>query len=418
MDRCRRAVSSLWVRLPDADAVAVQPPRCASTASSSARPAGLARRRLPRPHPDRLRRRARAAGRGGRAAGRRLGGLRAGRPALHQVILARQRLARRRWTAPAGSAPVGLDWGPPMAELPDDTPPARRRTPRGDAGPASSSRRTTTTSASARCIEAFLDGPPTTSRRTRRRPPRPMRRSADVRRPVPLDTRPDWDIALRHEDARVARYGRPASVIVIRLRLSPPGSEDRLASRVGEIVREHARETDRVTRCRRPLPCPLARDGARPRRESLARARARRPVPSRSLGRLGAELRRGRRGRESAATARHCTTRSLGADGRRGPPEARRRSADERVEEPLQLGGRIVGQPGMDRRRLDDRARRRHQPVEPLRDRQAGDRPARRARRGRSRSMASRWRLGSIGDVGVGRERREARLVELRSARR
>jgi GGDEF domain-containing protein len=63
-----------------------------------------------------------------------------------------------------------------------------------------------------------------------------------------MDTRPDWDKALRQEDARLARYGRPATVLVIRLRVPLPGGEDRYAARVGSIVREHARETDRVTR--------------------------------------------------------------------------------------------------------------------------------------------------------------------------
>jgi hypothetical protein len=63
-----------------------------------------------------------------------------------------------------------------------------------------------------------------------------------------MDTRPDWDAAVRHEDARLARYGRPASVLVVRLCLSVPGADHRYAGRVGAIVRELARETDRVTR--------------------------------------------------------------------------------------------------------------------------------------------------------------------------
>jgi hypothetical protein len=97
-------------------------------------------------------------------------------------------------------------------------------------------------------IEAFLEGPSVRARRpARRRTPRPEL-LRPVRRRIPLDTRPDWDAALRHEDARMARYGRHASVMVVRLRLPGTGSVERYAARVGSIVREHARETDRVTR--------------------------------------------------------------------------------------------------------------------------------------------------------------------------
>lgn len=56
---------------------------------------------------------------------------------------------------------------------------------------------------------------------------------------------------MRHEDARIARYGRPASVLVIDLAVADPAAEDRLAARVGAVIREHARETDRVTRVSR-----------------------------------------------------------------------------------------------------------------------------------------------------------------------
>lgn len=63
-----------------------------------------------------------------------------------------------------------------------------------------------------------------------------------------MDTRTDWDIALRHEDARVARYGRPAAVIAVRLRVVKAGMADPYAARVGGAIRQQARETDRVTR--------------------------------------------------------------------------------------------------------------------------------------------------------------------------
>jgi Diguanylate cyclase, GGDEF domain len=96
-------------------------------------------------------------------------------------------------------------------------------------------------------IEAFLDGPPERARRAARARPKRGKLRA-VRKLPAMDTRPDWETALRHEDARLARYGRPATVLVIRLRLPLTGAEDRYAGRVGSIVREHARETDRVTR--------------------------------------------------------------------------------------------------------------------------------------------------------------------------
>jgi hypothetical protein len=96
-------------------------------------------------------------------------------------------------------------------------------------------------------IEAFLDGPPI-SARPAPRPPRPRGALRSVRRPIALDTRPDWDAALRHEDARMARYARPTSVLVVRVEAARMGSLDRIGARVGDIVRELVRETDRVTR--------------------------------------------------------------------------------------------------------------------------------------------------------------------------
>jgi len=68
------------------------------------------------------------------------------------------------------------------------------------------------------------------------------------RRLVPLDTRTDWEAALLHEDARLSRYGRAASVLVVDIRLARPGAEDRLATEVGAVIRQLARETDRVAR--------------------------------------------------------------------------------------------------------------------------------------------------------------------------
>jgi len=133
-----------------------------------------------------------------------------------------------------------------MSELPDEPPPPRRRTPRGQR-PRFVMPTEHHDERVGEVIEAFLDGPPVRARTA----PRPLRRRdalRAMRRPIPLDTRLDWDVALRHEDARMARYGRPASVLVIRIDANRAGTADRIAGRVGEIVREHARETDRVTR--------------------------------------------------------------------------------------------------------------------------------------------------------------------------
>jgi hypothetical protein len=138
-----------------------------------------------------------------------------------------------------------------MSELPDQPPPSRRRAPRSGRRPrfVLPAEHHDEDERVGEVIEAFLEGPPEKVRKAKAAPrPRPRRTLYAVRRPVPMDTRPDWDRALRHEDARLARYGRPVSVLVIRLKVPSPGAEDRYAGRVGAIVREHARETDRVTR--------------------------------------------------------------------------------------------------------------------------------------------------------------------------
>jgi len=85
-------------------------------------------------------------------------------------------------------------------------------------------------------IEAFL-----TKRPARRRRPMPATR---VRRPIELETRPDWLTALRHEAARQERYGRPASVLFIEL----AAPTDELARCVADTIRAEARETDRAVR--------------------------------------------------------------------------------------------------------------------------------------------------------------------------
>jgi GGDEF domain-containing protein len=85
-------------------------------------------------------------------------------------------------------------------------------------------------------IEAFL-----TTRPTRRRRPAPSTR---MRRPIELETRPDWLTALRHEAARQERYGRPASVLFIEL----VAHTDELARCVADTIRAEERETDRAVR--------------------------------------------------------------------------------------------------------------------------------------------------------------------------
>ncbi|HEX6868661.1 MAG TPA: hypothetical protein VF119_07635 [Candidatus Limnocylindrales bacterium] len=91
-------------------------------------------------------------------------------------------------------------------------------------------------------IEAFLGGPAAPPRR-------PTATEARVRRPIELDTRPDWMTAFRHEAARHARYGRPASILLIELSgHAPVAVSDRVARVVGDTIRAEARETDRAVR--------------------------------------------------------------------------------------------------------------------------------------------------------------------------
>ena len=90
-------------------------------------------------------------------------------------------------------------------------------------------------------IEAFL----TTSASPRRR----RKNTNRIRRPVELDTRPDWTAAVRHEAARHDRYGRPASILLIELPDCPATEGlDRLARAVADAIRAEARETDRAVR--------------------------------------------------------------------------------------------------------------------------------------------------------------------------
>lgn len=93
-------------------------------------------------------------------------------------------------------------------------------------------------------IEAFLDGP---SGRSRRRDLAIDDRDRP-RRPHELDTRPDWTTALLHESSRHARYGRPASVLLIRLDARGVDSLERAARGLADLIRVEVRETDRAVR--------------------------------------------------------------------------------------------------------------------------------------------------------------------------
>ena len=80
-------------------------------------------------------------------------------------------------------------------------------------------------------IEVFIEGPAATPRQ------RPTT-IARERRPVELDTRPDWTAAFRHEGARHARYGRSASVLLIELGGSLEGAAvDQVAHRLADAIR-------------------------------------------------------------------------------------------------------------------------------------------------------------------------------------
>jgi GGDEF domain-containing protein len=100
-------------------------------------------------------------------------------------------------------------------------------------------------------IEAFVHGAPSTTERFANGSVGPDAHPSPVRprHPFTLDTRTDWTTAVRLEDARHARYGRPASVLLIELGDGVGGPAlDRFAMAVADLIRAHARETDRAVR--------------------------------------------------------------------------------------------------------------------------------------------------------------------------
>jgi GGDEF domain-containing protein len=94
-------------------------------------------------------------------------------------------------------------------------------------------------------IEAFLHG---TSRSTG--PGGAARtRSELATTPRELDTRADWTAAFRHEASRHARYGRPASVLLLEIGRTPDlRSADTVAHELADLIRADARSSDRAVR--------------------------------------------------------------------------------------------------------------------------------------------------------------------------
>ena len=64
-----------------------------------------------------------------------------------------------------------------------------------------------------------------------------------------LDTRADWTAAFRHEASRHARYGRPASVLLLEIGRTPDTrSADAVAHELADLIRTGARASDRAVR--------------------------------------------------------------------------------------------------------------------------------------------------------------------------
>jgi hypothetical protein len=94
-------------------------------------------------------------------------------------------------------------------------------------------------------IVAFVDGPAARVRRNGAG----SAHSDGPRLPKELDTRTDWTAAFHQEASRHARYGRPASVVLLQLVCRPEGrSLDRAARALADLIRAEARTTDRAVR--------------------------------------------------------------------------------------------------------------------------------------------------------------------------
>jgi GGDEF domain-containing protein len=111
-------------------------------------------------------------------------------------------------------------------------------------------------------LEAFLEGPvtkgpaaPTPDAPAAPAAPAAAPRPAASRPPIAIDSRADWNEALRYETARHERYGRPTAVAVIELvvldasgRGGSRSSLDTAAAVVGRILRSTMRLPDRIAR--------------------------------------------------------------------------------------------------------------------------------------------------------------------------
>ena len=107
------------------------------------------------------------------------------------------------------------------------------------------------------------------------------RQPCRARRPFSLDTRPDWMNAVRREDARHVRYGRPASVVLLELTMDATGlALDAIASDVADVICESGARAP--TGPSASPPASFADPDARNRRATL-----RRPLPADSSGRTG-----------------------------------------------------------------------------------------------------------------------------------
>ena len=107
-------------------------------------------------------------------------------------------------------------------------------------------------------IEKFLSGP-----RSRRRTHGPSRMQPAAAVESALDTRTDFEAAIRREMARTERYGRPATVVAVEFAVADAERQasedrrvdghvirqiDRLAGPIGFTLRREARDTDRIAR--------------------------------------------------------------------------------------------------------------------------------------------------------------------------
>jgi GGDEF domain-containing protein len=93
-------------------------------------------------------------------------------------------------------------------------------------------------------IVAFLDGPAPAAGRNGAAATTGGSRPANE-----LDTRADWTAAFRHEASRHARYGRPASVLLLEIGRTPDTrSSDAVAHELADLIRTQARASDRAVR--------------------------------------------------------------------------------------------------------------------------------------------------------------------------